>query len=51
MRVILKKVTELNTVIQLRDEDLLLSSDTTFNLGEVNVTPLVFKHIVFEANP
>ena len=37
-------VKELNNVIQLRDEDLFLSYDTTFNLGE-------FKHVVFEANP
>ena len=44
-------VKELNNVIQLRDEDLLLSYDTTFNLGEFYVSPLVFKHVVFEANP
>ena len=44
-------VQELNTVIQLRDEDLLLSYDTTFNLGEFYVSPLVFKHVIFEANP
>ena len=34
-------VKELNNVIQLRDEGLLLSYDTTFNLGEVYVSPLV----------
>ena len=44
-------VQELNTVIQLRDEDLLLSYDTTFNLGEFYVSPLVFKNVIFEANP
>ena len=43
-------VKELNNVIQLRDENLLLSYDTTFNLGEFYVSPLVFKHVVFEAN-
>ena len=35
----------------LRDEDLLSSYDTTFNLGEFYVSPLVFKHVVFEAYP
>ena len=32
---------ELNTVIQLRDEDLLLSVDTTLNLGELNVSTCI----------
>ena len=49
--VMLKWFRKLNTVIQLRDVDLLLSYDTTFNLGEFYVSPLVFKHLIFEANP
>ena len=44
-------IQELNSVIQLKDEDLLLSYDTTFNLGEFYVSPLVFKHVVFTDNP
>ena len=45
-----KMVKELNNVKHLRDQDLLLSYDTIFNLGEFYVSLLVFKHVVFEAN-
>ena len=36
-------VKELNNVIEFKDEDLLLSYDTTFNLGEFYVSSLSFQ--------
>ena len=42
---------ELNRVIRLKGHDFLFSYDTTFTLGEFYVSPLVFKHILFENNP
>ena len=42
---------ELNTVIKLKDKEFLFSYDTTFSLGEFYVSPLVFKHTLFDKNP
>lgn len=42
---------ELNSIIKLKDSELLFSYDTTFSLGEFYVSPLVFKNILFENNP
>lgn len=42
---------ELNRVVKLKDRDFLFSYDTTFSLGEFYVSPLVFKHTLFEKNP
>ena len=44
-------IDELNTVVKLKDPEFLLSYDTTFSLGEFYVSPLVFKHTMFENNP
>ena len=44
-------IQDLNNVIKLKDPDFLFSYDTTFSLGEFYVSPLVFKHILFERNP
>ena len=44
-------IDELNTVVKLKDSEFLLSYDTTFSLGEFYVSPLVFKHTMFENNP
>lgn len=42
-------LTELNKVLLVKsDEPLLLSYDTTFNLGDFYVSVLVFKHILFQ---
>ena len=38
-------IDELNTVVKLKDPEFLLSYDTTY------VSPLVFKHTMFENNP
>ena len=44
-------IEELNLVISSHDINLLCSYDTTFSLGDFYVSPLVFKHILFENNP
>ena len=44
-------IDELNTVVKLKDPKFLLSYDTTFSLSEFYVSPLVFKHTMFENNP
>ena len=42
---------ELDTLTCIKDEHMLLSYDTTFCLGEFYVSPLLFKHIMFESLP
>ena len=43
---------ELNSLIQLKsDIPILLSYDTTFQLGDFYVSPLLFSHVLFEASP
>ena len=42
---------ELDTLTRIKDEHMLLSYDTTFCLGEFYVSPLLFKHIMFESLP
>jgi len=42
---------ELNEVLKLKSMDHLLSYDTTFSLGEFNVSPLLFRHVAFTDNP
>lgn len=42
---------ELDSLIQFKDENMLLSYDTTFCLGDFYVSPLLFKHIIFENFP
>ena len=44
-------IDELNTVVKLKDPEFLLSYDTTFSFDEFYVSPLVFKHTMFEYNP
>ena len=41
-------LSELNSIIKLKDKEFLFSYNTTFSLGEFYVSPLVFKHILFE---
>ena len=43
-------IDESNTVVKLKDPEFLLSYATTFSLGEFYVSPLVFKHTMFENN-
>ena len=40
-------IDEMSSIKRLRQPEFLMSYDTTFNLGEFYVSPLVFKHIVF----
>ena len=44
---------EFNTMIgrKKKDDQLYCSYDTTFNLGDFYVTPIVFRHILFEESP
>ena len=42
---------KLVSLIQLKDENMLLRYDTTFCLGEFYVTPLLFKHVIFDKLP
>ena len=37
--------------VQTADSTLILSYDTTFNLGDFYVTPIVFRHVMFENSP
>ena len=43
-------IEELNSVVKMKDENFLMSYDTTFCLGEFYVSPLVFKHTLFDQN-
>ena len=43
---IFKEITELKS-----DDPVYLVYDTTFNLGDCNVSPIVFKHILFNETP
>ena len=45
---------EFNSLLSLQSSDaptLFVSYDTTFNIGDFYVTPLVFRHIMFESSP
>ena len=43
---------ELNRIIQAElDIPILLSYDTTFSLGDIYVSPLLFRHVLFESSP
>jgi len=44
-------IEELNMVAKMKDDNFLMSYDTTFCLGEFYVSPLVFKHNFFDQNP
>ena len=49
----LKSLTEeLNRLIQAElDIPVLLSYDTTFSLGDIYVSPLLFRHVSFDSSP
>ena len=43
---------ELNRIIQAElDIPILLSYDTTFSLGDIYVSPLLFRHVLFDSSP
>ena len=42
---------EFNEILLINDSGIYCSYDTTFNLGDFYVTPIVFRHIVFKENP
>ena len=43
---------ELNRIIQAQlDIPILLSYDTTFSLGDIYVSPLLFHHVLFDSSP
>ena len=44
-------IQELELIIKSRDNAILLSYDTTFNLGEFYVSPLLVKHVAFMEMP
>ena len=46
-----KLIAEFETVVSNSTENILLSYDTTFNLGEFYVSPILFKHVAFKEQP
>ena len=47
-----KVMDELNRIIQAQlDIPILLSYDTTFSLGDIYVSPLLFRHVLFDSSP
>ena len=42
---------ELDSALSLKSRGQLLSYDTTFNMGDCYVSPLLFKHVAFNENP
>ena len=45
-------IEELNSVgRRMKDENFFMNYDTTICLGEVYVSPLIFKHTLFDQNP
>ena len=44
-------IDELERVLQLKEVGQLLSYDTTFDLGDFYVSPLIFRHIIFKESP
>ena len=44
-------IDKLDRVLQLKELGQLLSYNTTFDLGKLNASPLIFRHAILKENP